>query len=79
MTFDALFTQTDIARYLVEEKQAHYLAVLKRNHPTLFEEIRALPWAKFPLGPGASRGRPEVRRCKTVHIRRRTQGHRGFD
>ncbi|WUI03956.1 hypothetical protein OHR68_19875 [Spirillospora sp. NBC_00431] len=52
MTFDALFTQTDIARYLVEEKQAHYLAVLKRNHPTLFEEIRALPWAKFPLGPG---------------------------
>ncbi|MET8948432.1 ISAs1 family transposase, partial [Streptomyces sp. NPDC004542] len=31
VTFDALLTQTDHAKYLVEEKNAHYIAVLKGN------------------------------------------------
>ncbi|MFF9396789.1 ISAs1 family transposase [Streptomyces griseoluteus] len=34
VTFDALLTQTGHAKFLVEEKEAHYIAVLKGNHPT---------------------------------------------
>ncbi|MBT2407889.1 MULTISPECIES: FAD-dependent oxidoreductase [unclassified Streptomyces] len=40
----ALHTQREHARWLVEEKNAHYLMVVKGNQPTLHAAVRALPW-----------------------------------
>ena len=40
ITADALLTQRDFARYLVEEREAHYVFTVKDNQPTLREDIR---------------------------------------
>jgi predicted transposase YbfD/YdcC len=72
ITFDALLTQTEIARFLVEEKEAHYIAVLKANHPTLHQLVKRLPWRDVPLGHrsrDASRGRDEIRRLKAASVK----------
>lgn len=45
---DALHTQRETARYLVEDKQAHYLFTVKENQPTLLNDIATLPWERFP-------------------------------
>jgi len=42
VTADAMHTQQETARYLVEEKGAHYLFTVKDNHKTLREDIVAL-------------------------------------
>lgn len=44
---DAIFTQQAIARFLVEEKHADYLFMLKDNQPTLRSEIESLPREAF--------------------------------
>ncbi|MET9611931.1 ISAs1 family transposase [Kitasatospora indigofera] len=44
VTADALHTQRDHARFLVEEKKAHYLLVVKANQPELHRRLRSLPW-----------------------------------
>ena len=36
---DALLTQRELARYLVEERQAHYLFTVKKNQPGLLADI----------------------------------------
>lgn len=61
VTVDALHTQKDTARYLVQEKQAHYVMEVKGNQPTLQEAIEALDLEDFsPSGPnGRSRPRPD--------------------
>lgn len=48
ITADALHTQRDHARWLVEEKKAGYVFVVKRNQPRLYRQVKALPWAKIP-------------------------------
>lgn len=71
VTFDALLTQTDHAKFLVEEKGAHYIAVLKGNHPTLHTLVKDLPWREAPLldrTRTAAHGRDEVRRLKAVMV-----------
>jgi predicted transposase YbfD/YdcC len=40
ITADALLTQRELARYLVEEREAHYVFTVKDNQPTLREDIR---------------------------------------
>ena len=63
VTGDALFTQQKIARFVVEEKQADYLFMLKDNQPTLRDEIERLPREAFsPSG--------------ALHRRERTRAHR---
>jgi hypothetical protein len=59
VTADALHTQQELARYLVEDKQAHYCFTVKDNQPqlkqdldTLFDEQRAFP----PSAPNRRRG-----------------------
>ncbi|MFF3460802.1 ISAs1 family transposase, partial [Streptomyces sp. NPDC002730] len=51
ITADALHAQRDHARFLVEDKQAHYALTVKKNQPGLYERLRTLPWeqvtAKF--------------------------------
>jgi predicted transposase YbfD/YdcC len=39
ITADALLTQRELARYLVEQRQAHYHFTVKANQPTLLQDI----------------------------------------
>ena len=48
VTADAMHTQTDTARYLVETKQADYLFIAKDNQPTLRQDIADLKLESFP-------------------------------
>ncbi|MGP3690704.1 ISAs1 family transposase [Streptomyces sp. IBSNAI002] len=71
VTLDALLTQTDHARFLVEEKRAHYIAVVKGSHPSLQAMLKRLPWRDVPLldkTREAGRGRDEIRRLKAATV-----------
>ena len=48
VTADALHTQVETARYLVEKKHAHYLFTVKDNQPTLKADIAGLQLEAFP-------------------------------
>ncbi len=48
VTADAMHTQTETARYLVETKQADYLFIAKDNQPTLRQDIADLKLESFP-------------------------------
>jgi uncharacterized protein DUF4338/DDE family transposase len=48
VTADALHTQVETARYLVEDKEAHYLFTVKDNQPTLKADIAGLQLEAFP-------------------------------
>lgn len=39
ITADALLTQRDFADYLVQERHAHYHFIVKKNQPTLFDDL----------------------------------------
>ena len=49
VTADAMHTQRAHARFLVEDKNADYLLVVKDNQPTLFSPLNALPWTEVPV------------------------------
>ncbi|MET7994344.1 ISAs1 family transposase [Amycolatopsis sp. NPDC005232] len=69
-TFDALLTQTDHARFLVEKKDAHCIAVLKGNRPNLQALVKELPRKEVLLlerTRAAAHDRDEIRRLKVVH------------
>jgi len=71
VTFDALHTVRANLDWLVTEKKAHYLAVVKRNQPLLHARLTALPWAKIPTGATTretGHGREETRTLKTAHV-----------
>ena len=51
ITADAMHTQKDTARFIVEEKHADYLFTVKDNQPTLRQDIESLPMEAF--SPGA--------------------------
>ncbi|MFF3878161.1 ISAs1 family transposase [Streptomyces sp. NPDC001978] len=74
VTFDALHTQHAHARFLVEVKNAHYIAIVKDNHPKLHAFLKRLPWAEIPLGHYCrerAHGRDEIRRLKATAVPRR--------
>lgn len=48
VTADALHTQTETARYLVEDKHADYVFTVKDNQPTLKQDIDDLQLEAFP-------------------------------
>lgn len=48
VTADALHTQVETARYLVEDKQAHYLFTVKDNQSTLKADIASLQMEVSP-------------------------------
>ncbi|MCX5115313.1 transposase [Streptomyces sp. NBC_00378] len=50
VTFDALHSQTAHARFLVEERKAHYIAVIKGNQPL----PAPAPQAAAPAGGSAA-------------------------
>jgi predicted transposase YbfD/YdcC len=48
VTADALHTQKETARYVVEVKKADYLFTVKDNQPTLKQDIADLHLEAFP-------------------------------
>ncbi|MGW4898480.1 ISAs1 family transposase, partial [Kitasatospora sp. NPDC004240] len=73
VTFDALHSQTGHVRFLVEEKKAHYIAVIKGNQPLLYQQLKQLPWREVPLldkTRATKHGRDEIRRVKTCSVAR---------
>jgi hypothetical protein len=50
VTADALHTQHETARYLVEDKEADYLFTVKENQPTLYWDLARLPRRAFSPG-----------------------------
>jgi predicted transposase YbfD/YdcC len=73
VTSDALHTVRANLDWLVKNKKAHYIAVVKQNQPLLHARIKALPWRQVP-GGGAARetghGRIETRTLKAAHVSR---------
>lgn len=68
ITADALHTQHNHASYL-HERGAHYLAVVKKNHPQLHQKVRRLPWRDIQLDHyerARAHHREEIRRLKTA-------------
>ena len=71
VTFDALHTVRANLDWLVREKKAHYIAVVKQNQPLLHARIKALPWRQVPAGSvtrDTGHGRTETRTLKTAHV-----------
>jgi len=71
VTFDALHSQTAHARFLIEDKNAHYIAVIKANQPLLHQRLKRLPWRDVPLlgkTRATAHGRNEIRRVKTATV-----------
>jgi predicted transposase YbfD/YdcC len=71
VTFDALHTVRANLDWLVKDKKADYIAIVKRNQPLLHARIRALPWRQVPAGISAretGHGRAETRTLKTAHV-----------
>ena len=67
ISVDAMHTQTDTADLIVAG-QADYVFTVKGNRPTLFGQLKALPWAKVP-GHSATQkghGRHTTRTIKVV-------------
>jgi predicted transposase YbfD/YdcC len=68
ITGDALHTQHAHGTYL-RERGAHYLAIVKKNHPGLYAQVRKLPWAEIPLDHATrdrAHHRDEIRRLKVA-------------
>lgn len=53
VTADALHTQKDLARFIVEEKGADYLFTVKDNQPTMHKLLAAKDWGLSPPVHGA--------------------------
>jgi len=75
---DALHAQTDHAEQ-VAARGGHLLIPVKGNQPTLFAQLKALPWAQVPVGDcrrDTGHGRKETRTVKAVTVA--TPGGLGF-
>src|SRR5580704_3795704 len=73
VTSDALHTVRANLDWLVKNKKAHYISVVKKNQPLLHARIKALPWRQVPGGSTAreaGHGRIETRTLKAAHVSR---------
>jgi predicted transposase YbfD/YdcC len=71
VTADALHTQREHAEFLVAEKNAHYILIVKDNQPGLRAQIKRLPWRQVPAGhtqAGRGHGRGERRVLKVTSV-----------
>ena len=72
----AAHTHANTANFLVGDKQAHYLFVVKANQPTLLDRLTCLAWHRVPVGDRTrdqAHGRVELRTLKAI-----TVNHFGF-
>ncbi|MFL6115486.1 MAG: ISAs1 family transposase [Catenulispora sp.] len=70
MTADALHTQRDHATFLVEKK-AHFILVVKKNQPSLYRQLKQLPWRQVTTGHTEDHhghGRTERRSIKVCSV-----------
>lgn len=67
VSVDAMHTQTDTAQLIIDAK-ADYVFTVKGNQPTLFGQLKALPWAKVPAHTSTQKrhGRHTTRTIKVV-------------
>lgn len=66
---DALHTQRETARFIVEDKQADYVFTVKENQPGLFAAIDALPWEQAKIAHTShdrGHGRDETRTIQVM-------------
>jgi predicted transposase YbfD/YdcC len=73
ITADAMHTQREHARFLAEDKNAHYILIVKDNQPTLHAQLKNLPWRQIPTGhtqSGRGHGRQERRTLKVTSVAR---------
>ncbi|MFD7124948.1 ISAs1 family transposase [Streptomyces anulatus] len=71
VTFDALHSVKANVTWLVKTENAHYIAMIKRNQPTAYRQLAALPWPDIPVqhtASSAGHGRRESRSIKTCGI-----------
>ncbi|MFC5027861.1 ISAs1 family transposase [Streptomyces sp. DSM 41987] len=71
VTFDALHSVKANISWLVQDKKAHYIAVIKTNQPTAHSQLAALPWRDIAVqhtASGSAHGRQESRSIKTCGI-----------
>ncbi|MCW2946181.1 MAG: transposase, family [Actinoallomurus sp.] len=71
ITADALHTQREHADFLVTEKDAHYILVVKKNQPSLYFQLKDLPWRKIPIMHAENdhgHGRDERRTIKIITL-----------
>jgi predicted transposase YbfD/YdcC len=71
VTADALHTVRANLDWLVSQKNAQYIAVVKQNQPLLYAQVRALPWQQVPAGSVTrerGHGRAETRTLKAAHV-----------
>jgi predicted transposase YbfD/YdcC len=69
VTADAMQTQRKNARWLCEEKKAHFVFPVLDNQPTLFDRLDALDWAGVPVTAWSvdeDRGRHELRTIQVL-------------
>lgn len=69
ITADLLHTHREHAHWLVTDRQAAYIYVVKRNQLTLYRQLKTLPWTKIPVQAEThdrGHGRYEIRRLQVV-------------
>jgi predicted transposase YbfD/YdcC len=71
ITADAMHTQREHARFLVSGKKAHYILVVKKNQPSLYAQVKNLPWRAIPAGDrqrSRGHGREEHRTLQAASL-----------
>jgi predicted transposase YbfD/YdcC len=71
VTADALHTQREHAEWLVTQKHAAYLLIVKANQPTLHQQLRRLPWRDIAVADHTcdrGHGRVETRRLQVATV-----------
>lgn len=71
ITADALHTQREHAEFLVNDKKAHYILVVKKNQPSLYAQVKNLPWRTIPASckqRDRGHGREEYRTLKAATL-----------
>lgn len=71
VTFDALHTVKAQAAWLIGQKRAHYVAIVKANQKHLYRQLKTLPWASVERGAHqaeSGHGRVESRSVKICGI-----------
>jgi predicted transposase YbfD/YdcC len=71
ITADAMHTQREHAQFLVSDKNAHYILVVKKNQPGLYAQVKHLPWRHIPAGDrqhDRGHGREERRTLQAVTV-----------
>jgi predicted transposase YbfD/YdcC len=71
ITADALHTQREHARWLVDQRQAAYVFTARKNQPGLYRQLKRLPWGKIPTSDEVhdrGYGRYDIRRLQVVTV-----------